>query len=419
MKNLFSTLIILIFLIQIAAAEDCTGYTDSFDIRVLDAKIRPVEGASIQVKFDRGTSFGDQYFTTSPEQTDENGMVHITIHNQGTETREIDCTIWITVIAGGAQGEKITEANAHGPIVDVMLDAYPVEITVNDQEKHHIENATVTLAGISKLTGSDGTVEFYMAPGDASYLVSYYRGKESGVIAVSADTEYEVILQRHSISIDAMDEQGEAVNATITIFEETMPMENGHYETGEVYGDSVVANVSYMSITKDITLYPAVENEITVVFDLAPPVIDSIETSSTGARPRLTTRIIDSGPYASGVDPTSISVTYHILPETGIAQWSTATTFVSGADTYITDFPEIEPGKIIEFKIEVRDYEGNKKIKTGKFVTEKEPENGEIPTEPEEESQEIPLFYIVIGVILIIVVVYIVKRLTNKGENEV
>lgn len=422
MKYLLTTLLVLSFIVPTVIADEieCVGYNETFDVRVLDAKIRPVEGALIQVRFDRGTSFGPQYFTTKPKETGEDGTVEITINNQGTETRDIDCRIWVNATVGGAYAEKTIEVTAHGPIVDLLLDAYPVDIEVNNQAGNPIEGATVTIFNISRTTDSYGRVKFYSAPGLIDYFASYFKGKEAGSILVSGDTDYEIVLVRHSISIDAVDDQGEPVEATLNIFDETVRMKNGHYETDEVYGNTVEASLNYMGLYKELLMFPGEENKSIVSFDTHAPTIENITTTSIGSRPRLTTRIVDKGEYATGVNPNAIEVTYQILPATGISQWTSATTFVSGLDTFVSDFPEIEAGKIIEFRIEAQDYEGNKVIQTGKFVTTKEePEDVEEPIEMVEEDQEIPYFYIIIGVILIIVVVYIVRYIMGLKKTEV
>ncbi|NYZ77161.1 hypothetical protein H0O02_02490 [Candidatus Micrarchaeota archaeon] len=421
MKHLFTTSLLFIFLVQFAAAAeaDCRGYTDSFDVRVLDAKLRPVDGALVQVKFDRGASFGEQYFTTEPMPTDENGTRHYTLANQGTETRKIDCTIWINTSIGTAKATQTIEADAHGSPVDLALNVYPIRMQVNDQHGRPLANATATVADATKITDEYGRVDFFAPPGLVGYLVSYYKGKQGGNILVTNDTEYEVVLQKHSISIDAVDDQGLPVDATLTIFGQTLTMAGGHYETGDVFGDTVVANLSYMGIDQEITMFPAMENESIVAFDTHPPTIESLSTTTIGKRPRLTISVADNGEYASGIDVNSIRISYRILPADGIPQWTSATTFVAGVDSFVSDFPEMEAGKIIEFKIEVRDSTGNIVTRTGKFVTEEEGDGGETPPPAGEIDQQIPLFYIAIGVILIIVVFYIVKHIRSPDGSEV
>ena len=418
MKGLFTTLFVILLLTVSNAADDCIGYTDEFDVRALDAKLRPVEDAYIQVTYDRGSSFGEQYFITDPIRTDEDGIVHMTIYNQGTDTRKIDCTIWVNATIGDGYASDTVEANSHPLIVDLHLDVYPIDMRVNDMAGNPIEGATVTINGESKDTDSSGFVRFHAAPGTVDYFVSYEKGKESGIIPVTDDVDYEVVLYRYTVTINAIDDHGNPVDAAITVFNETTAMTNGTYQSDEVYGNTLEAKLNYAGVEKDIIMNLMSETEETVVFDVNPPKIESTSTSMIGSRPRLTIRISDEGEYASGVEPTSVKVTYRILPSPD-AQWVDATVFVSGVDTYTIDFPETDGDKLIEFKIEARDVEGNKVVQSGKFVTEKEEENSEKPPEVEETNQDFPYFYIIIGVILIIVVVYIVRYLLKRKGNEV
>ena len=417
MKGLFTTLI-LAFLISVSCAADCAGYTDEFDVRALDAKLRPVEGAYIQVTYDRGSSFGQQYFTTEPLRTDGEGIVHMAVYNQGTETRPIDCTIWVNATIGDGYAERTIEANSHPLTVDLNLDVYPIDIRVNDMAGNPIEGAVVTINGESKETGSNGRVKFHAAPGTVDYFVSYEKGTEGGTIPVTDDVDYEVVLYRYTVTINAVDDRGNPVDAVITILNETMAMADGVYQSDEIYGNTLEAELEYAGIEKSIVMDLAKETERTVVFDVNPPTIDSTSTSMVGSRPRLTIKLADEGEYASGVDSSAVKVTYRILPSPD-AQWVDATVFVSGVNTYTIDFPEIGENKLIDFKIEARDMEGNKVVQSGKFVTEKEEENGETPPEVEETDQDFPLIYIIIGAILIIVVVYIVRYLLKRKGNEV
>lgn len=415
MRHLFITLLLFAFLADMAFA-DCAGYFEEFDVRVLDLKIRPVEGALVQVTFDRGTSFGEQYFTTQPTPTDTEGEIHMKISNQGTDTREIDCRIYINATTGGDVEKKTITVGEHGPTVDLTLDVYRLNVYVKNQEREAVANATVTINGESKTTDERGFAQFYSKTGEVSYLASYLKGKRSGSIPVSDDTTYEIILSQYSVTIDVMDDQGEALYSVIEILGETIELEDGHYETDEVFGEEVDVLVRYAGVEREVTIVPAEENEVKVIFDTHPPVIEVVEQTSIGGRPRLTISITDPGTYASGVNPQSISVSYRIIGETS---WSKATTYVSGTDRYTVDFPVLQKGKIIEFRIEIRDEQGNTALQTGRFTTVEEPEdniteNGEKPPENGGEGQEIPLFYIAIGAILIILVFYIVKYLKGK-----
>jgi len=416
MKQLSLVLFLVLLAQFVSAAEiDCRGYTDSFDVRVLDAKLRPVEGALVTVMFDRGASFGEQYFVTEPLPTNADGIRHFSIANQGTETRKIDCRIWINATLGKAKATKTVIANSHGQFIDLNLNVYLLDMIVDDQNGKPIENATVTVNGISKLTGKDGRARFYTPPGLIDYVASYYRGKESGKIYIRNDTNYEIVLRRHSVSIDSVDDEGKPVEATIFIFNESFPMTNGHYET-EVFGDTIEGTVSYAGFEKTIVMDLDRRNTSVVVFDLRPPSIKSTEITVIGKRPRMTIRVADDGKYASGVNVSGTKVIYRILPLEVGSGWSSATTFATSLDTFVSDFPELESDKTIEFRIEIRDNEGNTAVREGRFVVPES--NVEITQDQTQTDKNSQILYIAIVVIIIIVAVYIVKHALGVGKNE-
>ena len=126
-------LVLFLILSQVTFA-DCVGYNDSFDARVVDAKYRPIPDAEVLVKYDRGATFGEQYFITPVYHTDSEGKAHFHIWNLGTTARKMDCNIYVNGSIGGRTKEVTVIANEHGPIVDVQLnDVYPVRFYVRDQ----------------------------------------------------------------------------------------------------------------------------------------------------------------------------------------------------------------------------------------------------------------------------------------------
>jgi len=139
------------------------------DVRVLDAHLRPIEGAGVNVTYDRGASFGEQYFSTPVLITDSEGKAHIDIYNQGTLFRTIDCGIVIWGMIGGSQETVEVNANEHGQVVDVALsDVYPVIFQVRNHHGIYFENATVNFENVQKTTDSRGLVTFYSIIGNHS-----------------------------------------------------------------------------------------------------------------------------------------------------------------------------------------------------------------------------------------------------------
>ena len=404
-------LIFLVLMVSLSfAASDCVGYTDSFDVRVLNAKLLPFEGADVSVKFDRGASFGEQYFTTEPRKTDESGKVHFTLLNQGTETREIDCRIWIYVTIGGETGEKVIEANRHNNPVDVQMSVYEVEFTVKDQVGRRLENATVFFLDDTKITDRYGIAVFHGKQQTAEYVVTYKGGQEGGSITIIDDTKREVTIPVYQLNLKTVDDRGDPISATITYADEEYESDGSLMLT--VYTSEVELDIEHGGIEKPFELFISDGDIITetIPFDIHSPEISDIKQSLVGDRVRLAMTIEDDGKYAEGVDPSTVNIRYRVLPGN---DWDRASAFTIALNRYAVDFPEIEQGRIVEFTINAEDYMGNKVTRDGRFTVQAEvkPEVNDSEDQQENggEEQEFPYLYIIFGVIFIIIAFYIVK----------
>ncbi|MEM4166213.1 MAG: hypothetical protein QW153_00150 [Candidatus Bilamarchaeaceae archaeon] len=408
---------LLLLLVAVTFADDCVGYSENLHIRVLDSLIRPVEGASVSVTFDRGTSFGEKYFTTQPKKTDENGSVYFTLLNQGTETRKIDCNIYIDASFGPTSAKKTITALKHPQIIDVKLPIYRVIFYVRDQNGKPLENATVFFNNETKKTNKNGNVIMYSENGTQQYLVTYRSGSESGFILVSGDTTREAIIPIYEVKIDVYDDRGEPLSALVSYSNETLKTEEGKV-VFKVYNDVVEIKVQYDNIQKNLIVNAKEKPKESIYFDLNAPLINEPKHNLSNNRVRMSFEINDLGQYASGVDPLSIRINYRLLPD---GQWQKAKTYSLGSNLYGIDFPELEKGTIVEFNVEASDYEGNKAYKSGRFVIEttiEKPQNESgNKHEKEEKNEEYPIFYAVFGLIFIIFVVYLLKKFIEKQKN--
>ncbi|MBI5046765.1 hypothetical protein HZC07_03465, partial [Candidatus Micrarchaeota archaeon] len=176
---------ILILLLSQVTFAGCSGYIEDFNVRVLDAQLRPIEGAGVSITYDRGSGFGTQYFTTPVNYTDVNGLAPYRVVNQGTNTRTIDCNIIANASAGGRSNTTIVIAQQHGNPIDVFLsDVYPVRFYVKDQFGAGIVNASVTIGNITRKTDGQGLAKFYYKKGNYSYLASSLDGSQAGSIEI-------------------------------------------------------------------------------------------------------------------------------------------------------------------------------------------------------------------------------------------
>ncbi len=415
----FRYAILLLILSQVSFA-DCVGYTDEFDVRVLDAELRPIEGADVWITFDRGTLFGEQYFTTEPKKTGPDGKAHFKVLNQGTLARPIDCAITINGAAGGAVKSFDITANAHGPIVDVILsDVYEVVFYVRDQLNAPIANASVTIGDQVGKTNEKGFVRHLFRSATYDYLASYQEAKQAGQLQVSDDVEFIVIFTYYSISLDVIDDTGTPLPVTLTMLNETLELPDGHYEYEKTYGDILPYEVTYEGIVKTGKIVASASPHAQIVIDLNAPLFGSIEPETIQRRTKLNIQISDPGEFASGVDVQTLKASYRVEPADATTPWNSAVVFTTGFNSFAAEFPELPSDSIVQFRIEVKDKEGNKATVDGKFSTWTGPiddtQNQTDTQENGEEEQGIPLFYIIGGVFVVILAIYLVFHIKSKA----
>jgi len=413
-------LFLIAFTLASTTYADCAGYNETFFVRVLDAKNRAVPDALAWIKYDRGATFGAQYFTTPPQKTDANGEVYYEIANQGTNSRPIDCSIIAWGSAGNTTGSTTVTAMAMGSPVDVMLPVYPVWIYTKDQFGSPLANATIIIGNDTRKSDQDGRLFYYFKAGSYDYFVSYKDGKQSGTIVVADDTNFNIVFPFHRITIDVIDDTSAPLNATLTIFNQTVTMENGHFEENRSFGARIHYIVDYNGIITESDIEPDVQSDVQIIYDIHAPLITNVVSEPNGNRPKLTMSATDPGIHASGVDFKSASVQYRMEPADISTPWNNAVTYTSGRNTVTADFPEMPYNRIVEFRISIKDKSGNIASLDGKFstmqnITQNNTANGTETQPPDHENQGIPLIYIIIGVIIVILIAYAVFRLKAGG----
>ncbi|MEW6722313.1 MAG: hypothetical protein AB1324_03560 [Candidatus Micrarchaeota archaeon] len=415
----------LIVLVMLAfspiAFAQCVGYNDSFDVRVLDAKLRAVPGADVWIKYDRGQSFGEQYFTTPLNKTDAGGKIHYNIFNGGTLSRTIDCKIVINASIGGSSNQTTVEANKHGPVVDVVLaDLYPLNFYVRDQLNAPIPNASVTIANKTGKTDSQGAIKYYFKAATYEYFASYLDAQQPGSLKIENDTDFVVVFPHYKISIDVTDDTGKPLPAMLTIFNQTFEMENGHFENEKTFGEAVPYKVDYEGIITDEVIYPSVDPIVEIRYDVHSPTFQKITPGVLNNRPRLDIEVSDPGQYASGIDVSSIRVSYRVEPADVTVPWSSAVVFTSGRNKFSADFPELPQNTIVSFMVEIKDRAGNRADVDGRFTTfagspQNDTQNQTDTQPPPPSEQGIPLIYIIGGVIVLVLAALLVFRMKAKA----
>jgi len=419
-------LLLCVLILTAAAYADCNGYTDSFKARVLDAKLRPVPGAAVSVTYDRGGTFGDQYFTTPVRYTGQDGTVQMDIYSQETNTRPVDCMISINGSAGGSERTADITANQHGPIVDIMMDdVYPLRFYVKDQNDVPISGAFVTIGNTTNRTGNDGSLMLYLKVDDYGYFMNYLDASQAGSITIADDTEFLIRLKYYQVSVDVVDDDGNPLPASLSIFNSTFELPNGHFENNRTFGQEIPYTVEYKGVEISGTITPEKTPAEKVVYDLHSPTISDVKAEALNELPRLIITVADVGKYPSGVDLTSVTVTYRMEPSDATAPWDKAVTFSTGRNQITAEFPELPKNRIVRFKIDIKDKAGNRAEVEGKFTTYSSQAanntnntiNQTNPQDNQQTAQGIPLLYMLGGGIIVVFVIYYAFRIKSRGGN--
>ena len=416
-------LVLFLILSQVTFA-DCVGYNDSFDVRVVDAKYRPIPDAEVVVKYDRGATFGEIFFITPVFHTDSEGKAHFHIWNLGTTARKMDCNIYVNGSIGGRTKEVTVIANEHGPIVDVQLnDVYPVRFYVRDQLGAPIENASVTLGRKTGTTDENGRMAFHYRKGEYDYLASYLDARQAGTLTVDGDINLEVLFTYYTVEVDVTDDTGEPLNVSLQIFNQTFQLDDGHFEYEKTFGETIPYSVSYKGTVRAGTIVTSVDPTAVMVYDVHAPLFGEITPQVSNNWTKLVIEASDPGEFASGLDVSSIKVTYRLEPAEPADPWNTAIIFSTGFNMFTAEFPEMPSDSIVDFRIEIKDKTGNRADIDGKFSTFR----GEVPedhTQNQTNTQiidpdlgEMPLIYIIAGAILMILIIYLIFRIRSLAKG--
>jgi len=401
------------------------SFHDDLTILVVDARFRPIENATVLLVYQYSGSFGGAknggtYYTVGPLHTNSRGLLNVSVTNVEQTESLLDCVIYMNATVGYTYNETEAIANHHPSVISIVVPVYPVDFFVREQSGQQISGAVVTFLNMTKRTDSTGFTFFYAPLGKADYLVSYMDGKQAGSMSVTGDTSYSLALQPHSIGLEVVDDYGKPLNATLTIINRTVQLgPDGTYSDPKTFGKEIDFTASYLGASKEVKMYPDLDNTTRVVFDFTAPTIGNITRSEVGGKMRFTVPVKDPGVFPSGVDQSSFTVTFRMEPAADATQWSKAVTYVAQKDVFVADFPEFKPNSVVQFKIEIGDVEGNRATVGGKFaILPPPPEPNETQPPPPPVVQEepgIPIVYIIGGFLLLAVIVYMFLRLKKEG----
>ena len=211
----FTSLILTLLSVSFAVVECPVSFNETEFIQVLDTKGRVIEGAVVQIYYQRDSSFSYGYVTTLPKLTNSSGMIRIPISNIETNPAKLDCKFKTNATYDGKTVKREDKVGLHPKILDMVLNLSVLSLKVTDQEGHPLDGAELIVDGIEKTTGKDGKTQLHIAPGPVSVFVKYGDGKLEENFKVAGDTTKTIALDLYPLTINVFDESGKLLDVVI------------------------------------------------------------------------------------------------------------------------------------------------------------------------------------------------------------
>ncbi len=387
----------------------CTpGFVDELNIKVIDSKYRPINGAAVNITYQKDETTGKGYVTSTTQYSGEDGKVSMTARNTEVIEKRVECDITIQVEYDGVQIEREVEAQAHSAEIQMQFeDAYLLSLKVVDMQGQAISNTRVRINEMYQNTSETGYIAMIVNGGTVEIAVPYLGAVVTREVPMTSDLSYTLQARAYALNLEVVDDRGDPLAAQITVEDEEV-MGSGIEVAGLAITNPYV-RVAYGSVEKFPSIDLTQGGEYTVSFDLTPPEITNVEVSKSTDELKIRFFLVDPNVLASGANIDATTVSYIV---SGVTQ--TAVPYAeSGA--YAVEIPVPPENSLLRFTITAYDEEGNMNTVNGEYLVTSAVDNGPDPGETgdgEEGGIEIPeeggMILLVLGAIVVLVLGYVV-----------
>jgi len=410
----------ILFMANDALAASCeAGFSETFDIKVIDAHYRPIEGAAVNITYQKDVSTGKGYVTTNTQYTGTDGTITETVRNTEQFDNKVDCNVVIGAEYDGKTVEETVKVHSHEAEIRLRFeDAYLLGLSVVDLYGAPLANTQVRINDMYRNTSDNGYVGIIVNAGTVDVAVPYLSGVLAEQIEVTGDMSYTMHAKVYPFKLSVVDDAGAPLVAEIYV--EDLEYYDSEVEIPEMALTTPYVKVVYGSIEKVVPVDLTSKSDYTVSFDLNAPEIRNVEVEQAEGELKIRFYLHDPNYLASGVDLDETTVTYTVG---GIS-----TTAIPYADSgaYVVEIPAPPINTLLRFTITTHDKEGNMNTVNGEYlVIPEEEENGsstgeENGTPPETTDEgDNNWILIAVGVVVILIFAYAIwSYVRGLSEDE-
>lgn len=413
-------------------ADTCwPNFVDNLTVQVTNLDMLPLEGIGVSVHYQYSKSFGNVYYDTAYTPTDRNGMMHVTVANREPKKDSVDCDLKITAKHDTALASTTVKATSHAGVIVLPIDLKLLNVHITDSYGKPIKGARVYANSMNATTDFSGRAAFLVGAGTVKVSAVFGEGVQEESVAVSAEDKKKdmtISVPVFDVEFKVVDHTGKPLDAAITIGKKTERTDgNGTARFYNISAYVPVVKATYNGIAKEIQPDFFSSKKETVIFDMSPPDIASVDVLQGKATTKLVMGIEDGGTHASGIDAGGITVQYSYGGKT----WESAPVYLSGKNQFTADIPKTEHDGFVDFVIYAKDRDGNVQKLEGQFLSKAGPvANGtqdgpavpdlpEVPSAPAKEDG-LPIIPMAIGAAVLIglFLIYRMKFAKPKGPEQ-
>lgn len=391
-------LLLSLFLAPVFAGTCETRFKETVRIQVFDSKWVPIEGAMVNITYQKDYTTGKGYVTTNNFYTDSEGKTELIIHNGEQNPAKVDCTYTVKVSYLGSEQTRNEEAGAHGLTADLqfIFEAHTLNIYVEDRNGDPISNAEVNVMGMKKRTDNSGLARYTIISGVVPISVKYSKGVVSEELYIEEDTDYTFQLILYDLKISVVDDDGEPLKALITVDGDTYDTTTLNLK--DLLTPNPIVTIGYGGMEKEVPIDLDENQNYEVVFDTTPPVIENLKITQSSKAIKVAFDAYDVGMAPSGVNLENVKVTY-------IVEGSSynAPVYKESGNNYVGEVPLQSINTLVKIKVVVSDADENSAKYEAEFLITQGAIVDENGGNGAAEEGGFPWIWIVVGVFVVVI----------------
>ncbi len=331
-------------------------WSENVEVRVLDAKNRPLPNATVNITWqvDHGRPGA-----TPNKLTNARGRVNFTLIDLDIFNDTLDPYFYVYVKYGELT-RSTQYTNNDGPMPrTTQLPVYQVTFLTKDNSGAPI-SVSLDIDGTFHVKSSaDGTVMVPLSASSHTVLVKFRDSQKSIPITVSDDVTIPLQLQLYQLQVRVIDDTGAPLEAQVYVGSDTVNTDkDGYAYFFNITDPRPLLTVHYGQFKKEISVGLDSLNHTAVIFDLHKPAISNLQSVFNGSSLQVRANVADEGDYASGLAQNNGSVkliySFGSRPDT-----ASVPMYAAGYNLFEAYIKLPEGERTVHYTVEVVDAEGN------------------------------------------------------------